>query len=172
MFFQVGWILGLVFLGLSQAFSAVPASSPNTDSVLRNDLVAEARVFRDQGYRARAVELLQQAEALSEQGGENQSETGLLLAQLHFELGNYPTSLEQISRILDQSQPNGIEAQALNIRATVQSILNSPKEASKTFEQAYAASASSGDRSMTPRFLQIICDTSWTTKTPRRRLAL
>ena len=85
MFFQVGWILGLVFLGLSQAFSAVPASSPNTDSVLRNDLVAEAGAFRDRGYRTQAVELLQQAEALSEQGGENQSETGLLLAQLHFE---------------------------------------------------------------------------------------
>ena len=105
MVFQVGWILGFFFLGLSQAFSAAPASPPNTDSVLRNDLVAEARAFRDQGYRAQAVELLQQAEALSERGGENQSETGLLLAQLHFELGNYPPSLERISRILDQSQP-------------------------------------------------------------------
>ena len=172
MFFQVGWILGLVFLGLSQAFSAVPASSPNTDSVLRNDLVAEARVFRDQGYRARAVELLQQAEALSEQGGENQSETGLLLAQLHFELGNYPTSLEQISRILDQSQPSRIEAQALNIRATVQSILNSPKEASKTFAQAYAASASSGDRSMTLTILTNHLRHELDNKNPKKALGI
>ena len=150
---QIRTVFAIFLLGVGQSLSAAPASLPNTDSALRHDLITKALVFQHEGYRARAIVLLQQADQLAKQLGEDQNETGLLLAQLYFELGEYPLSLNMTTRILDQSQSEIIQARALNILATVQSILNDHTTASNTFTQAYAASVTAGDKAMTTTVL-------------------
>tara|TARA_B110000003_G_scaffold51905_1_gene51299 strand:+ start:866 stop:3025 length:2160 start_codon:yes stop_codon:yes gene_type:complete len=149
MWLQVRPVLALFFLSLGQYLSAAPVNALDADSTLRDDLVTKARVFQDQGYRTQAIALLQQADQLAKQLSEDSSETGLLLAQLYFELGEYPLSLNLITRTLDQSESKAIEARALNILASVQSILNDVKTATDTFARAYTASLASGDQAMT-----------------------
>ncbi|MFT6016664.1 MAG: hypothetical protein ACI809_002432, partial [Candidatus Azotimanducaceae bacterium] len=150
---QIRMVFAFLLLGLSLHLSAAPASLLNTGSALRHDLIAKARVFQYEGYRARAIVLLQQADLLAKQLGEDQNETGLLLAQLYFELGEYPLSVNMTTRILDQSESKIIQARALNILATVQSILNDHETVSNTFTQAYTASVTSGDKAMTTTVL-------------------
>ncbi|MBT7538066.1 MAG: tetratricopeptide repeat protein, partial [Gammaproteobacteria bacterium] len=108
MWLQVRPVLALFFLSLGQYLSAAPVNALDADSTLRDDLVIKARVFQDQGYRTQAIALLQQADQLAKQLSEDSSETGLLLAQLYFELGEYPLSLNLITRTLDQSESKAI----------------------------------------------------------------
>jgi len=55
---QIRMVFAFFLLGVGQYLSAAPASLPNTDSVLRHDLIAKARAFQHEGYRARAIVLL------------------------------------------------------------------------------------------------------------------
>ncbi|MFT5562260.1 MAG: CHAT domain-containing protein [Candidatus Azotimanducaceae bacterium] len=158
MWLRICAVFTYCILSFCQSLTAAPASELNNDSqqlndLLRNDLLRKASVYQDQGYRSQAIALLQQADQLAHQQGTNQNDTGLLLAQLYFELGEYPLSLNMTTRILDQPQTDGIQARALNILATVQSTLNNPKTATNTFTEAYAASVKSGDKAMTMTIL-------------------
>lgn len=151
--FRIHAFLSLCILSLGQNLYAEPASKLNQDRAHLRSLVVDSGVYQNQGFRSKAVALLQQADQLAGQLGTGQNNTGLLLAQLYFELGEYPLSLEMTTRILDQSQPDVIRARALNILATVQSTLNNRKIASTTFSEAYTVSVKSGDKAMTMTIL-------------------
>jgi CHAT domain-containing protein len=153
MWLRIRAVFTYCILSFCQSLAAAPASQLNNDSEHLKDLLRKASVYQDQGYRSQAIALLQQADQLAQQLGTGQNDTGLKLAQLYFELGEYPLSLNMTTRILDQSQPDGIQAQALNILATVQSTLNSPKTATNTFTKAYTASLKSADQAMTVTIL-------------------
>lgn len=151
--FRIRTVFTYCILSFCQSLAAAPANQLDNDSEHLQDLIRKARVYQDQGYGSQAIALLQQADQLAQQLGTGQNDTGLQLAQLYFELGEYPLSLNMTTRILDQSQPDGIQARALNILATVQSTLNNPKTATNTFTEAYAASEKSADQAMTMTIL-------------------
>jgi len=153
MWLRIYAVLTLGILSLGQNICAASASQIENDSSQVHDLLRQARVYQNQGYRGQAIALLQEADVLAVQQGLGQNDTGLLLAQLYFELGEYPRSQDMTTRILDQSPAAGIQAQALNILATVQSTLNNSKAATATFTEAYTASVTSADTAMTMTIL-------------------
>ena len=140
-------------LSISHSLYAAPAGQLNNNNDQLTYLLAKARNYQNQGYRSQAIALLEQADRLAKQLGTGQNDTGLRLAQLYYELGEYPLSLNLTDRILGQSPPAGIQARALNIVATVQSTLNNHKTASATFAEAYQSSVKSGDDAMSMTIL-------------------
>ncbi|MFT4713975.1 MAG: CHAT domain-containing protein [Candidatus Azotimanducaceae bacterium] len=136
-------------LSLSQNLYADTGRPYDNDSLKHENIVRQAVVYQNQGYRSQAIALLEQADQLAGRQGTEQNNTKLLLAQLYFELGKYPLSLDMTTRILDHTQQDEVRARALNILATVQSTLNKDKAASTTFTEAYAASVKSADKTMT-----------------------
>lgn len=140
-------------LSLCHCVYAASASQLTEDNVHLSSLVEKASVYQNQGYRSQAIALLEQADQMAGRLGTGQNDTGLLLAQLYFELGEYPLTLNLTKRILDGSPPVGIQARALNILATVESTLNMHKAAASTFSQAYKASEESGDVAMSMTIL-------------------
>ena len=140
-------------LSIGHSLYAAPANQLTSDRDNLTNLITKARNYQNQGYRSQAIALLEQADRLAERLGSGQNDTGLLLAQLYFELGEYPLSLNLTKRILNESPPAGIQARALNILATIESTLNKHKTASTTFGKAYQSSVKSGDDAMTMTIL-------------------
>ena len=140
-------------LSIGHSLYAAPAGQLNDNNDQLTNLLAKARNYQNQGYRSQAIALLEQADRLAKQLGTGQNDTGLRLAQLYYELGEYPLSLNLTNRILGQSPPAGIQARALNIVATIQSTLNNHKTASTTFKEAYQSSVKSGDDAMSMTIL-------------------
>lgn len=128
-----------------------PIAAATNVSVSEQDqfvqLVRTATVYQNKGYRSQTIALLLQADRLAGINQTQRNQSGLRLAQLYFELGEYPLSINMTTRILNQDASDGIRADALNILATVQSTLNNPKVASSTFAEALLASARSGNKS-------------------------
>jgi len=140
--------------GLILLFSTLTAAAGNgKDRTSEHDqidqLVQSAMVYQNEGYRSQAIALLQDADQLAATSQPRRNQISLRLAQLYFELGEYPLSINITTRILDQNAPDSIRAEALNIFATVQSTLNNPKVASATFDEALVASEKSADKAMT-----------------------
>jgi len=153
MWLRIYAVFILCILSLGQSICVASASQIDNDGAQVRELVRQARVYQNQGYRGQAIALLQEADVLAEKQGVDQNDTGLLLAQLYFELGEYPLSRGMTTRILDQSPADGIQAQALNILASVQSTLNNSKAATATFTEAHTASVKSGETAMTMTIL-------------------
>ena len=141
-------VFTICFLSLGQGSFAASGSQLNIGSVRVDDLIRQARVFQQQGYRHQAITLLQEADRLAQQLGAGENDTGLLLAQLYYELGDYPLSNNMTTRILRQSKLDSVRARALNISATLQSTLNDQELATASFIEAYTASVKSGDKAM------------------------
>jgi CHAT domain-containing protein len=150
---RISVVFTFCILSISQSLCATPATQPNTNGDQVKRLVSQADAYQRQGYRGRAIALLQEADQLAAQQGSGQSDTGLLLAQLYFELGEYPLSVSMTTRILDERPPVRIQAQALNILASVQSTLNKSKAATSTFAEAYTASVKSADNALSTTIL-------------------
>jgi CHAT domain-containing protein len=113
------------------------ADSNRTDSLDADKLIQLASRYEERGLRHQTAALLQEVSQMTTNVLQRQ-ETDLKLAQLYFQLGQYPLCLNIVNRILSQSPPDPIRADALNTLGTVQSILNNPKAASASFSQAAA----------------------------------
>lgn len=153
MLFRNCLFLIILILSFGQSLYAAPVSHANDDADHLSRLVREASDYQSHGYRGQAVALLEQADRLAARLGIDQNDTGLQLAQLYYELGEYSLSQNLTTRILDQEPPIGIQAKALNILAAVESTLNSPKDATASFIKAYQASVKSTDKVMTATIL-------------------
>tara|TARA_R110002073_G_scaffold98848_5_gene226452 strand:+ start:1150 stop:3315 length:2166 start_codon:yes stop_codon:yes gene_type:complete len=138
---------GLVFLCPYFLFAATDNTNSGPDQF--EQLIQQASIYQSRGYRNQAVALLQKADNLKDANQTQRIQSGLQLARLYFELGEYPLSLNMTSRILAQGVPEASRAEALNILATVQSTLNKPKVASDTFSDAVTASELSVDKRLT-----------------------
>jgi CHAT domain-containing protein len=149
MLLQLPAVFTFFILSLSQNLYADTGRPLDNDSLNHEDIVRQAVVYQNQGYRSQAITLLEQADQLTEQQDTVQNNTRLMLAQLYFELGKYSLSLDMTTHILDHTQKDEVRVRALNILATIQSTLNNDKDASATFTEAYAASVKSADKTMT-----------------------
>lgn len=115
-----------------------PLSAATTDAQLNTDqLVQLAETYQTRGHRRQAVKLLQKASQLAVSDSARQ-ETDLRLAQLYFQLGQYQLSLGLLNHVLAQSPTDQLSANALNTLGTVQSTLNDPRAASRSFQKAVA----------------------------------
>jgi tetratricopeptide (TPR) repeat protein len=137
----------LFFPVLAAAAGSDKNESGEPDQI--DQLVRSAAVYENNGYRSQAIALLQAADQLPNTDQPQRNQISLQLAQLYFELGEYPLSINITKQILDQDAPHGIRAEALNILATVQSTLNTPTVASATFVEALVAREKSANKAMT-----------------------
>ena len=137
---QFGQLAPIIFLSCtSLAFSyGVLAASEPVENANIDKLLQLASDYQDQGYRSQAVGLLRQARELAENSPRKQ-ETYLRLAQLYYQIGEYPLSLDLLRQILEEEPSEPIRSSALNTLGTIQSILNDGKAASESFRLAASA---------------------------------
>jgi CHAT domain-containing protein len=130
-------ILVLCWASVTPGQGLSAASLPDDGADIER-LIRLANVYQDQGRRGQALGLLREATQLAE-NTPRANETRLLLAQLYYQLGQYPLSLSLLRQVLDTAPPDSIRSSALNTLGTVQSTLNESGSASESFRLAAVA---------------------------------
>lgn len=109
----------------------------HTEGPSFDQLMGLAQNYKARGFRQQAISILREAEQLESVTDEDKIDLALSLAQLYFEVGEYPISQNQLDYILVTSNPtNTVEISARNIQAAILSILNQPKAASLEYQRA------------------------------------
>lgn len=129
---QLTWVLLLLNL-LAAATSSLAAP---IDEFHR--IVQLARVYQQNGYRQQALMILRDAEQF-DVSAQERANLDLHLAQLYFELGQYPRSDAKLKALAANT---GLSAElrisALNLSAALASTLNNPSLAHRDYQQATA----------------------------------
>jgi CHAT domain-containing protein len=101
-------------------------------------IVQLAKVYQQNGYRQQALNILRDAEPF-DVSAKARANLDLDLAQLYFELGQYPRADAKLKVLTgDAGLPTEIKISALNLSAALASTLNRPDVANRNYLQAAA----------------------------------